>query len=74
MRKRAVSMAAILAHPGPLWQFARRTARAPYIKGEAARADPPVKTSRRSSVVERVIGNDEVLSSILSGGTIKSMT
>ena len=25
---------------------------------------------RRSSVVERVIGNDEVLSSILSGGTI----
>jgi hypothetical protein len=27
---------------------------------------------RRSSVVERVIGNDEVDSSILSGGTIKS--
>ena len=26
---------------------------------------------RRSSVVERVIGNDEVLSSILSGGTSK---
>ena len=25
---------------------------------------------RRSSVVERVIGNDEVLSSILSGGTM----
>lgn len=45
-------------------------------------ADPPVKNSileirevprhmgrRRSSVVERVIGNDEVDSSILSGGT-----
>lgn len=28
---------------------------------------------RRSSVVERVIGNDEVLSSILSGGTIRSI-
>ena len=35
---------------------------------------PPVNTSRRSSVVERVIGNDEVESSILSGGTIKSIT
>jgi hypothetical protein len=35
---------------------------------------PPVNTSRRSSVVERVIGNDEVESSILSGGTIKSKT
>ncbi len=29
---------------------------------------------RRSSVVERVIGNDEVLSSILSGGTIESIS
>lgn len=28
---------------------------------------------RRSSVVERVIGNDEVLSSILSGGTINQL-
>jgi hypothetical protein len=41
------------------------------FEGFASRADSPVSIRRRSSVVERVIGNDEVLSSILSGGTIQ---
>src|SRR5680860_1903412 len=39
------------------------------LKGRAASCRPTGHLRRRSSVVERVIGNDEVLSSILSGGT-----
>ncbi len=59
-----------LAPAATLWQFARRTRGRPEsFEGFASRADPPVSIRRRSSVVERVIGNDEVLSSILSGGT-----
>jgi hypothetical protein len=43
------------------------------LSAPGARAPRP-DFSRRSSVVERVIGNDEVLSSILSGGTRKNNT
>jgi hypothetical protein len=58
----------MLAGAPPLWQ------------GPAARVAAAFKMpragflSRRSSVVEHVIGNDGVSSSILLGGTIKSIT
>lgn len=81
-----VRVGAILASQGPLWQFARRAGVEPFLDSLGIgphRADPPGQNTilevhavprraerRRSSVVERVIGNDEVDSSILSGGTM----
>lgn len=54
----------MLAGAFPLWQ-------GPPARSEAAvLACPSGSLSRRSSVVEHVIGNDGVSSSILLGGTI----
>jgi hypothetical protein len=55
-------MGAKLAGAPPLWQ-------GPPARTEASTGPGSRRPSRRSSVVEHVIGNDGVSSSILLGGT-----
>jgi hypothetical protein len=63
-----------LARGVALWQGARRTRGRVEVAGSCRLVATHQFFRRRSSVVERVIGNDEVLSSILSGGTMKSIS